>query len=143
MKSPSSSVGIIESDGMRNGSNRNERITSTIRMTGKNERAYSTTSGSRMFSGATPLTLAAATRCGLKNQRVDAPDQAGQQRCRDQDEREVEDHAVSTYSFLALPTCRTARNASCGISTEPTCFMRFLPSFCFSSSLRLREMSPP
>ena len=37
------------------------------------------------------------------------------------------------------PTCRTARNASCGISTEPTCFMRFLPSFCFSSSLRLRR----
>jgi hypothetical protein len=25
----------------------------------------------------------------------------------------------------------------------PTCFMRFLPSFCFSRSLRLRLMSPP
>jgi hypothetical protein len=25
----------------------------------------------------------------------------------------------------------------------PNCRMRFLPSFCFSSSLRLREMSPP
>src|SRR3954466_4936236 len=37
----------------------------------------------------------------------------------------------------------TARNASCGISTDPTDFMRFLPSFCFSRSLRLREMSPP
>ena len=37
----------------------------------------------------------------------------------------------------------TARNASCGISTEPTCFMRFLPAFCFSRSLRLREISPP
>ncbi len=49
MKSPSSSVGIIESEGMRNGSNRNERISSTIRMTGKNERAYSTTIGSRML----------------------------------------------------------------------------------------------
>ena len=36
-----------------------------------------------------------------------------------------------------------ARKASCGMSTEPTDFMRFLPSFCFSSSLRLREMSPP
>ena len=34
-------------------------------------------------------------------------------------------------------------NAFCGISTDPTDFMRFLPSFCFSSSLRLREMSPP
>ncbi len=26
---------------------------------------------------------------------------------------------------------------------EPTCFMRFLPSFCFSSSFFLRVMSPP
>ena len=40
-------------------------------------------------------------------------------------------------------TLSTARNASCGISTDPTDFMRFLPSFCFSSSLRFREMSPP
>ena len=37
----------------------------------------------------------------------------------------------------------TARKASCGISTEPTCFIRFLPSFCFSRSLRFRLMSPP
>ena len=41
------------------------------------------------------------------------------------------------------PTCNTARNASWGISTLPTCFMRFFPSFCFSRSLRLRVMSPP
>ena len=40
-------------------------------------------------------------------------------------------------------TLSTARNASCGTSTVPICFMRFLPSFCFSSSLRLRVMSPP
>ncbi len=38
---------------------------------------------------------------------------------------------------------RTARKASCGISTFPTRFMRSLPSFCFSRSLRLREISPP
>ena len=45
---------------------------------------------------------------------------------------------------IYLPsTCRMARNASCGISTEPTCFMRFLPAFCFSSSFFLRVMSPP
>src|SRR5262249_12466534 len=31
-----------------------------------------------------------------------------------------------------LSTCRMARKASCGISTVPTCFMRFLPAFCFS-----------
>ena len=37
----------------------------------------------------------------------------------------------------------TARNASCGTSTPPTCFIRFLPFFCFSSSFRLRVMSPP
>jgi len=40
-------------------------------------------------------------------------------------------------------TFKTARKASCGISTRPTFFIRFLPSFCFSSSLRLRVMSPP
>ncbi len=39
--------------------------------------------------------------------------------------------------------CRMAMNASCGTSTLPTAFMRFLPSFCFSRSLRLRVMSPP
>ncbi len=37
----------------------------------------------------------------------------------------------------------TARNASCGISTAPTIFMRFLPAFCFSSSFFFRVMSPP
>ena len=41
------------------------------------------------------------------------------------------------------PILRTARKASCGISTEPTRFMRCLPSFCFSSNFRLRVMSPP
>ncbi len=45
-------------------------------------------------------------------------------------------------AYLSL-TCRMARKASCGISTLPTCFMRFLPAFCFSSNLRLREISPP
>ena len=51
---------------------------------------------------------------------------------------------------LSIDECRRrqstlsiARNACCGISTVPTCFMRFLPSFCFSRSLRLRLMSPP
>ena len=46
-------------------------------------------------------------------------------------------------SSSSCPTLSTARKASWGISTRPTRFMRFLPSFCFSSSLRLREMSPP
>jgi len=43
----------------------------------------------------------------------------------------------------ASPVDRAAMKASWGTSTRPTIFMRFLPSFCFSSSLRLREMSPP
>jgi hypothetical protein len=38
---------------------------------------------------------------------------------------------------------RAATNASCGTSTRPMVFIRFLPSFCFSSSLRLRVVSPP
>jgi hypothetical protein len=41
------------------------------------------------------------------------------------------------------PMFSTARNASCGTSTDPTCFIRFLPAFCFSSSFRFRVMSPP
>ena len=39
MKSPSSSVGIIESDGMRNGSKMNARTSSTMNATGKKLRA--------------------------------------------------------------------------------------------------------
>ena len=38
---------------------------------------------------------------------------------------------------------RAATKASCGTSTRPMVFIRFLPSFCRSSSLRLRVMSPP
>ena len=38
---------------------------------------------------------------------------------------------------------RAATNASCGTSTRPICFIRFLPSFWRSSSLRFRVMSPP
>ena len=41
------------------------------------------------------------------------------------------------------PSLRAARKASWGISTDPTIFIRFFPAFCFSSSFRLREMSPP
>ena len=47
--------------------------------------------------------------------------------------------------FLPVGTSEVsaAMKASCGTSTRPMDFMRFLPSFCFSSSLRLRLMSPP
>src|SRR5690242_10727642 len=47
------------------------------------------------------------------------------------------------YRFAGSLRLSTARNASCGTSTPPTCFMRFLPAFCFLSSFRLRVMSPP
>ena len=46
-------------------------------------------------------------------------------------------------AFGYLSTFNTARKASWGISTRPTCFIRFLPSFCFSSSFFLRLTSPP
>ena len=42
------------------------------------------------------------------------------------------------FSFL-----RILMKASCGMETFPISFIRFLPSFCLSSSLRLRVMSPP
>ncbi len=35
------------------------------------------------------------------------------------------------------------REVGCGMSTLPTRFIRFFPSFCFSSSFRLRLTSPP
>ena len=44
---------------------------------------------------------------------------------------------------LAQPARSTWMKASCGMLTRPMLFIRFLPSFCFSSSLRLRVMSPP
>jgi len=47
---------------------------------------------------------------------------------------------VEIYSPL---TFSTAKKASCGISTEPICFIRFLPAFCFSSNFRFLEISPP
>ena len=52
---------------------------------------------------------------------------------------------AGSYFFLPLsPSLESAAmKASWGTSTRPTIFIRFLPSFCFSSSLRLRVMSPP
>ena len=43
----------------------------------------------------------------------------------------------------ASPILRAAMKADCGISTLPNWRIRFLPSFCFSRSLRLRVTSPP
>ena len=52
---------------MRNGSNKNERITNTSTMTGKNERAYSTAMGSRTRSGGVPAAAAPCLRRRAKN----------------------------------------------------------------------------
>ena len=45
--------------------------------------------------------------------------------------------------YAQSPCSSTDKNAFWGMLTEPTFFMRFLPSFCFSSNLRFRVMSPP
>ena len=61
-------------------------------------------------------------------------------------EREVDvqvPYVTHGYFFRSESRFKTARKASCGTSTPPTCFIRFFPFFCFSSSFRLREMSPP
>ena len=77
-------------------------------------------------------------------QRVDEPTH-----CRSRREPRPSRHPVAstTAYFLAFSAgsevLRAAMKASCGTSTRPTIFIRFLPSFCFSSSLRLRVMSPP
>ncbi len=47
------------------------------------------------------------------------------------------------HSLTGLEERRAETKASWGISTDPTAFIFFLPSFCFSRSLRLRDTSPP
>ena len=42
-----------------------------------------------------------------------------------------------------VPVPEASTEAFCGMSTWPIDFIRFLPSFCFSHSLRFRLMSPP
>ena len=52
-------------------------------------------------------------------------------------------HTNNSRTSYSSPSSSTARNASWGTSTRPTCFIRFLPSFCLASSFFLRVMSPP
>ena len=49
----------------------------------------------------------------------------------------------SGLSAIGQSILSTARKASLGTCTVPNWRMRFLPSFCFSSSFFLRVMSPP
>src|SRR5580658_3001581 len=55
MKSPSTSPGIIDAEGMRNGSAMNERTSRTIKMTGNSERAWATSHGGDARLSAAPL----------------------------------------------------------------------------------------
>ena len=50
---------------------------------------------------------------------------------------------VSKYFIAYSSIFSTAINASLGTDTVPKVRMRFLPSFCFSSSFFFRVMSPP
>src|SRR5207237_907111 len=62
------------------------------------------------------------------------------QRKRPRNDQQYEEYQREIH---LLSTCSMARNASWGISTVPTCFMRFFPAFCFSSNFLLRLTSPP
>ncbi len=55
----------------------------------------------------------------------------------------TEGHVDIRRGHSPSPILNASMKASCGTSTEPTIFIRFLPSFWRSSSLRLRVMSPP
>ena len=46
-------------------------------------------------------------------------------------------------AFWNQSSFNTAMKASWGISTLPTCFIRFFPAFCFSRSFFFRLTSPP
>ena len=52
-----------------------------------------------------------------------------------------ERHGKTSYDSSS--SLRTAINASDGTATVPNVRIRFLPSFCFSSSFFLRVISPP
>ena len=50
---------------------------------------------------------------------------------------------LSQRVHVQSSSLRAEMKTSPGTSTRPIDFIFFLPSFCFSSSLRLRVMSPP
>src|SRR5436305_2492682 len=65
MKSPTSSVGRIDEDGILNGSARNERSRNTISRTGKNAFEYSTHDGSRSAAASTCSRCAVAAGASI------------------------------------------------------------------------------
>src|SRR5262249_18009800 len=50
---------------------------------------------------------------------------------------------AAAHRFAVSFRFSAARTPPGGPSPAPPCFIRFWPAFCFSSSLRLRVMSPP
>src|SRR6202007_401505 len=87
----------------------------------------------------------------LREERVDigavalpAPDEgdAGAVATTSGAERKVDVEVADAAHRLSPSRLSTARKASCGTSTAPTCFMRFLPFFCRSSSFLFRVTSP-
>ena len=52
-------------------------------------------------------------------------------------------HSSLLTETLYSSSFSTDINASCGTDTEPSCLIRFLPSFCFSNSFFFLVISPP
>ena len=50
-------------------------------------------------------------------------------------------HGITAYIYFSV--FKTVKNASGGTSTDPTIFILFLPSFCFSSNFLFLDTSPP
>ena len=116
MKSPISSVGSMEPEGILNGSTRKERSRKTIRMTGKKLTGYSIHHGTRasearlLRSQKRSIAVMTPVKTSSKNKN------------RAKFMRSVRDaHAVSRAHHLRVldcschyfsPTCRIARNAS-------------------------------
>src|SRR3989344_2934285 len=127
-------------------------------MTGKSPAVQSSTAcGRRIFDG-----LGGSAALGQKVETLGQPVRARDHRGREQQQGEIAFDGTKVPGPDIAPkcgqhqgcenlhelehqssTCKMARNASCGTSTDPICFMRFLPAFCFSRSLRLRLTSPP
>ena len=80
----------------------------------------------------------------------------GRNHCAQRDHPRQQPTNAPTNRHILAPKCatkghegypsrdpNTAKNASCGTSTVPNCFIRAFPFFCFSSNFFLRVMSPP
>ena len=147
MKSPVSSVGTIESEGILNGSYKKERKMSTTPSTGQKSYAHVI----RKFSFSRPF-VARCLSTNLSSNHTIKNNSVTGTRIKLKS-KSTKPHSQLSCSFFGkikqcftssyLSTFNTAKNASCGISTLPTCFMRFLPSFCFASNFFLRDTSPP